>query len=131
MAQLRAGSDRTPPWEMSLLKKQGRYDGAAESTNLRVVWPEDRLMWECFRRQPEVRLIPYRLNSFNPPFAKRFALRQYQLMQQGRSKQQAYEAVSREMAAEKARALKCGPPRLYARLALREAAFRCAALFGF
>ena len=114
MARLRAGADRTPAWEMSLLQKQGRYDGDAESTSLRVVWPEDRLMWECFRRQPEIRLIPYRLNSFNPPFAKRFALRQYQLMQQGRTKQQAYEAVALEMAAEKDRALRYAPPPMHA-----------------
>lgn len=65
-------------------------------------------MWDYFRKHPEIRKIPYELNSFEPPFVKRFALRQYQLMQQqGLSKQRAYEEVSEEMRHEKEDLLGC------------------------
>lgn len=76
---------------------------------LRAVWPEDRLMWEYFRKHPEARLLPYDINSFEPPFVKRFALRQHQLMQEGLSKAQSYETVSKEMESEKQNTLRCAP----------------------
>ena len=40
-------------------------------------------MWEVYRRNPALKKIPYELDSFEPPFAKRFALRQLELMRQG------------------------------------------------
>lgn len=73
----------------------------------RVIWPEDRLMWQYFKKHPEARLIPYDLNSFKPPFVKRFALKQYQLMQQGMTREQAYEDVTKVMKPEKDVSLRC------------------------
>ena len=81
-------------------------DGTLQK-KLRVVWPEDRLMWEYFRKHPEARLIPYELNSFDPPFVKRFALRQHKLMQNGCTKTEAYEKVAEELEPEKQDALRC------------------------
>ena len=70
--------------------------------HMRVTWPEERLMWDLFRREPEVRLMPYHLNSFEPPLAKRFALRQWQLMQdEGLSKIDAQNKVNKELGTEK------------------------------
>lgn len=63
-------------------------------------------MWEVYRRSPELKQIPYDLNSFEPPFAKRFALRQHQLMQQGMSKEAAYQDTEKEMAMHKQELLK-------------------------
>lgn len=55
-------------------------------------------MWEVYRRNPELKLVPYNIGSFEPPFAKRFALRQYELMRQGMSKEKAYQDTEKEMA---------------------------------
>eukprot|EP00892_Ulva_mutabilis_P005513 jgi/Ulvmu1/3333/UM155_0016.1 len=67
----------------------------------RMIWPEERLMWEVYRRNPELKRIPYSINSFEPPFAKRFALRQHELMQQGMSQEAAYRDTDKEMAMHK------------------------------
>jgi hypothetical protein len=58
-------------------------------------------MWEYFRKHPEVRRIPYELNSFEPPFAKRFALRQLEHMRAGMSKKDAFDVTSKELAEHK------------------------------
>ena len=79
---------------------------AKQQAALRVVWPEDRLMWKYFRRHPEARKIPYHLNSFEPPFVKRFALQQLKLMKKGFSESEAFKRVSRDMADEKYKAMR-------------------------
>jgi hypothetical protein len=94
-------------WELAMHMIPERRSNSLQE-KLKVVWPEDRLMWEYFRRHPEVRQIPYQLNSFEPPFVKRFALRQYQLMQQGMDKEDAYVMVSEEMEEERLSELRWG-----------------------
>jgi hypothetical protein len=64
-------------------------------------------MREYFRRNTDAKYLPYHLNSFDAPFVKRFALRQYDLMTKGTSKAQAYQDVEKEMAAEKTRLFEC------------------------
>lgn len=67
----------------------------------RQIWPEERLMWEVYRRDPDLKKLPYYLDSFEPPFAKRFALRQLELMRRGATKEKAYQDTNKEMAALK------------------------------
>jgi hypothetical protein len=95
---------RTAAWEAAVEKTAADLPC---QERIRVIWPEDRLMWDYFRKNPEVHQIPYALNSFNPPFVKRFALRQYQLMQQGKTKEDAYEIVSKEMMRDKSAEMRC------------------------
>lgn len=91
---------------MGVTPSKARMAEQGLQKNLKVVWPEDRLMWEYFRKNKDARQLPYSLNSFDPPFVKRFALRQYQLMQQGMDKEEAYDVLSEEMNAEKQNLLK-------------------------
>ena len=72
-----------------------------------MIWPEERLMWEVYRRNPELKRIPYSINSFEPPFAKRFALRQHELMKQGMTQEAAYKDTEKEMAMHKEELLRC------------------------
>eukprot|EP00200_Dunaliella_tertiolecta_P001533 CAMPEP_0202351630 /NCGR_PEP_ID=MMETSP1126-20121109/8186_1 /ASSEMBLY_ACC=CAM_ASM_000457 /TAXON_ID=3047 /ORGANISM="Dunaliella tertiolecta, Strain CCMP1320" /LENGTH=113 /DNA_ID=CAMNT_0048943761 /DNA_START=251 /DNA_END=592 /DNA_ORIENTATION=+ len=53
---------------------------------MKVMLPENRLMHKFYMRHPEARLEPVPLQSFEPPIAKQFAIRQLQLMQQGKGK---------------------------------------------
>ena len=64
-------------------------------------------MWEVYRRNPALKKIPYELDSFEPPFAKRFALRQLELMRQGMPKEKAYQDTNKEMQHLKEHYLKC------------------------
>lgn len=96
-------------------RQQAAQDGTSSATEWsvyerkkpRMIWPEERLMWDVYRRSPELKNIPYNLNSFEPPFAKRFALRQHELMQQGMTKEAAYRDTEQEMAMHKQELLKC------------------------
>lgn len=67
-------------------------------------------MWDYFRKNPEVKQFPYTLNSFDAPFPKRFALRQLELMNSGKTKEEAYADVTREMQPEKQMLFACVPP---------------------
>jgi hypothetical protein len=78
-----------------------------QPVHARVVWPEDRLMWKYFRRNPDARKIPYALNSFKPPPVKEFALRQLQLMQQGAKEADAYNKAQNELGARIQAAIRC------------------------
>jgi hypothetical protein len=62
------------------------------------------------RKNPEVKQFPYTLNSFDAPFPKRFALRQLELMNSGKTKEEAYAEVSREMQPEKQMLFACVLP---------------------
>lgn len=54
-------------------------------------------MWEVYRRNPDLKRLPYSLDSFDPPFAKKFALRQLELMNMGMTREQAYRDTQKEM----------------------------------
>jgi len=56
-----------------------------------------------YARHPEAKFIPFEINSFDPPPARKFAWRQLELMEQGYFRDQACDIVEAEFeAAEKA-----------------------------
>lgn len=83
-------------------------ESVAYKKRWRAVWPEDLLMYDFYQRHPEAKRVPYDLNSFQPPFVKRFALRQWSEMQAGKTKSEAHAALMRgEMGTEWRQLRKC------------------------
>jgi hypothetical protein len=88
-------------------KETGERFALFQSKKPRQIWPEERLMWEVYRRNPELKKLPYELDSFDAPFAKKFALRQLELMRQGMTREKAYQDTEKEMANLKEHLIKC------------------------
>ncbi|GBG79904.1 hypothetical protein CBR_g30169 [Chara braunii] len=65
--------------------------------------PEDPLVTSFYARHPEARFTPYKLNSFEPPIARRFAWRQMELMREGYSQREARDQVELEFEEQKRR----------------------------
>eukprot|EP00244_Chara_vulgaris_P000653 TRINITY_DN1106_c0_g1_i1.p1 TRINITY_DN1106_c0_g1~~TRINITY_DN1106_c0_g1_i1.p1 ORF type:complete len:177 (+),score=30.60 TRINITY_DN1106_c0_g1_i1:559-1089(+) len=65
--------------------------------------PEDPLVTSFYARHPEARFVPYKLNSFEPPIARRFAWRQIELMREGYSQREARDQVELEFEDQKRR----------------------------
>lgn len=62
----------------------------------RIDFPEDRLLAVYYQKYPEAKLEAVDLTSFEPPAARRFVLRQQQLMEQGVERKAAFAAVETE-----------------------------------
>eukprot|EP00246_Nothoceros_aenigmaticus_P008108 TRINITY_DN22600_c0_g1_i1.p1 TRINITY_DN22600_c0_g1~~TRINITY_DN22600_c0_g1_i1.p1 ORF type:complete len:164 (+),score=20.51 TRINITY_DN22600_c0_g1_i1:53-544(+) len=63
----------------------------------KIRYPEDRLVESYIARHPESTCTPFDLKSFDPPPARKFALRQLEIMQQGKIRDAARDAVELEV----------------------------------
>lgn len=63
----------------------------------KISYPEDRFVESFYARHPEAVCTPFDLKSFDAPPARKFALRQLELVRQGMNKLAAREAVEAEV----------------------------------
>lgn len=61
-----------------------------------IVFPEDRFIQSFYDRFPAAQQAPLDLASAGPPVARKFALRQLELVEEGRTPKQARSIVDRE-----------------------------------
>ncbi|KAL4435585.1 hypothetical protein ABPG77_002548 [Micractinium sp. CCAP 211/92] len=99
---MKAGVMEEPAWMGALTRTPPLPPGKPGKRPPRIVYPEDQLVEAYYRKHPEARLEPVDMSSFEPPTARRFALRQLALMQeQGLSQRKAYDIVEAEFAEER------------------------------
>eukprot|EP00884_Botryococcus_braunii_P023270 jgi/Botrbrau1/9627/Bobra.0131s0007.1 len=67
-----------------------------QTTPRKIVFPEDRLLQAFYAKRPEFLEEPVDLNSFSPPFARKFAWRQLELMEAGMTRKAAERLTERE-----------------------------------
>lgn len=84
----------------------------------KIEYPEDPLIESYYARHPEAKMVPFSLQSFDAPIARRFALRQMQLIEEGLSRREARNRTEAEFKAEEEK-LEAETARLR-RVALRE-----------
>eukprot|EP00897_Mesotaenium_endlicherianum_P005379 jgi/Mesen1/486/ME001024S10717 len=97
---IKGGIRERPVWMTALEKippepKQKRCKKAPK-----IRMPEDPLVESYYARHPEAKMIPFKVRSYEPPPARRFAWRQLELMEQGIDKRKAMLMVEEEFAAE-------------------------------
>ncbi|KAL4425206.1 hypothetical protein ABPG75_009222 [Micractinium tetrahymenae] len=101
-ALVKAGLMEEPAWMAALARTPPLPPGKPGKRPPRIVYPEDALVENYYRKHPEARLEPVDLSSFEPPTARRFALRQLELMHgRGLSQRRAYEITEKEFAEER------------------------------
>lgn len=102
----RLGGMPEPSWldpyiRIEQLKAEGVKHGMklfdVEKDTRRAEFPEDKLIQSFYDRYPNAKYIPVDLRSFDPPLAKKFAVRQLALMETGMSKQEAQAQVEGQM----------------------------------
>lgn len=65
----------------------------------KIKYPEDPLVESYYARHPDSKFTPFKLQGFDSPIARQFALRQLELMEQGMSKRDARDQVEQEFEA--------------------------------
>lgn len=104
-ALIRAGVMERPAWMTALERTPPLPVGKPGKRPPRIVYPEDELVDTYYRKHPEARLEAIDLASFEPPTARRFALRQLELMNTKKwTQRRAYAAAEVEFAAQRAQA---------------------------
>ncbi|KAH9572700.1 hypothetical protein CY35_02G165700 [Sphagnum magellanicum] len=100
---MKGGIMARPRWLDAVIRvpPQPKKTRCHRAPNIKL--PEDRLVESYYARHPEAKFIPFEINSFDPPPARKFAWRQLELMEQGYFRDQACDIVEAEFeAAEKA-----------------------------
>ncbi|PRW34062.1 hypothetical protein C2E21_7201 [Chlorella sorokiniana] len=102
---VRAGVMERPRWMAAVERTPPLPTGKPGKRPPSITFPEDELIEAYYRKHPEARLEPIDLASFEPPAARRFALRQLELIEkEGMSKRAAAAVVEGEFAAQQRRA---------------------------
>eukprot|EP00887_Chlorella_sp_A99_P003403 scaffold7.g3403.t1 len=97
-AMVEAGVWEKPLW-FDAVKRIGVPVHRPGHRPARIDFPEDKLLQVYYMKYPEAKLEPVDLTSYEPPTARRFVLRQAQLMAGGMPRKDAFAAVEAEFAA--------------------------------
>lgn len=95
---VRAGVRSEPKW-LQALEKCPPFPLEKGKKPKPIVYPEDRYIQSFYDRYPQARQEPLDLQGPEPPLARRFALRQLELVEGGTSPREARQIVDDELQA--------------------------------
>uniref|UniRef100_A0AAD5DZR7 Small ribosomal subunit protein mS23 n=1 Tax=Chlorella ohadii TaxID=2649997 RepID=A0AAD5DZR7_9CHLO len=93
---VRAGVMERPLWMAAVERTPPLPAGKPGKRPPSITYPEDELIDAYYRKHPEARLEPIDMASFEPPTARRFALRQLELIEREGMSKRAAAAVAEE-----------------------------------